>query len=500
MTETVRPDAVDPDALPEGGVVEGQTGDNLRWVAFKSTSAQIVGRGVIALARLAVVACIARGFGKTVFGQYALLFGILSVAEWIVDFGTVELAVREICRERTRQTTELRLLAALKLVQVPLAIAVAAVILLGMRYPMPLVRAGILGSLGVMFLGGVLVYYALFRARLTMERAVAAESLSVLAMIGLVLLARRTGGGLITVMVCHVVARGLFFATCFVLGRRQFVPSASGINAQQVVARLRSASTIGIVGSLMLAYEALDVILLSRLTTIGEVAHYSAAQRLFSPVPLACDAIAGTLYAVAAARWMSDRAAFASAVRRGIDASLALAGLLISSVVAGAVFFLGVLSRDLIAAQDLLQILGVLYFVKAVTVTIGPLLYVIDAQKTALRIMAIAAAVKALAIGFAGMRFGPTGVAWSALAVEITCVTVPGSIVLLRRAKFRLPWLRVALFAAVALIAVLAAGRLPAGPFHIVPGLAAPLIYASLVMAAGLIKPADVWKTLRNRA
>ena len=42
----------------------------LRWNVLKNTMAQVVGRNLISLSRLAVAALIVRAFGKSTFGEY----------------------------------------------------------------------------------------------------------------------------------------------------------------------------------------------------------------------------------------------------------------------------------------------------------------------------------------------------------------------------------------------------------------------------------------------
>lgn len=92
---------------------------DLRAMVLKNTMAQVVGRNLISLSRLAIAALIVRAFGKTTFGEYSLIFGILSVGEWLLDFGTTETFVREICREPERREHLLRIVTRAKLWQIP---------------------------------------------------------------------------------------------------------------------------------------------------------------------------------------------------------------------------------------------------------------------------------------------------------------------------------------------------------------------------------------------
>jgi O-antigen/teichoic acid export membrane protein len=62
----------------------------------KNATAQGGGRILIALLRLVIAGMIVRVYGTSTFGEYSLVFGILTVAEWVADFGTTEVFVREV--------------------------------------------------------------------------------------------------------------------------------------------------------------------------------------------------------------------------------------------------------------------------------------------------------------------------------------------------------------------------------------------------------------------
>src|SRR5262249_55874829 len=68
---------------PASEAVAQETVD-LRSRILRNTGAQMVGRVVIALSRLAVAAIIVRVFGAATFGEYGLILSFLAVAEWLV--------------------------------------------------------------------------------------------------------------------------------------------------------------------------------------------------------------------------------------------------------------------------------------------------------------------------------------------------------------------------------------------------------------------------------
>src|SRR5262249_17491097 len=72
---------------------------NLGWSVFKNSIVLIAGRLSISLSRLIVAGLVIRGYGRDIFGQYSLVFGTLAIAEWLVDFGTTDVFVRDISRK-----------------------------------------------------------------------------------------------------------------------------------------------------------------------------------------------------------------------------------------------------------------------------------------------------------------------------------------------------------------------------------------------------------------
>ena len=467
---------------------------------LRNTGAQIVGRGFIAISRLIVAGIIVRVFGAGTFGEYALVFGLLAFAEWLVDFGTTEVFIREVCRDPARQGQLLRILSALKLIQVPIAFLALATLVLLMHYPDHVVHAGLVGGLSLAFFAGVLVFRVIFKASLTTEREVAAEFVAALAMIPLIAVVARTGGGLVALLACHVVSRGIFLAICMAFGRSQFRLSVRGVTRKDLAWGTGISLTVGVIGLLVAIYEMLDMLLLSKLGSTVELGYYSGAQRLIWPILISLTAVGGTLYPIVARHWPGDRAAFGAACQRGVDAVLLLAGIALSSTLAAAEFFLGLLGPDLVAGAPALRILSLLVFLKAITSTLGPVLYVVHAQRHTLLFIAAAVVVKAVVIALLASRMGYLGVAAGALVVEFACAVLPTVYLLRLHGGLHLRWAvgaKVAL--AIAGAALATAWRLPGN--GLAAALGAPIVYCLLVICTGVLRLSDVralWRKGRS--
>jgi O-antigen/teichoic acid export membrane protein len=470
----------------------------LRWSVLKNTLAQVVGRNLISLSRLAVAALIVRAFGKTTFGEYSLIFGILSIGEWMLDFGTTETFVREICRDPDRREHLLRIVSRAKLWQIPAACAAVAVALLALRYPMPVVEAGIVGAASLVFFGGVLVYRIVFKATLTMERELAAELLSVLAILPLVFWVGRKGLGLTALLGCHLVSRAIFFGLCARFGRGRFRISAASTTTSEARVALRTSAPIGIIGLLVAVYEAMDVLVLSKLGGVSDVAYYSAAQRLIWPMLIGLSSIGSTLYPIAASYWPLERDRFEQACQRGVDTVVVLAGFAICAVASGAEFFMGILGSDLVKGAPALRILASLCFVKAITSTVGPLLYVVDAQKQTLRFIMVAVVAKLATLMLLAPPFGYLGVAFGALGVEICFSIIPAVRLFRRFSGYRLSWSA----ASRTLVVIVAAGSIAhavAGGSYFTAAVVGPALYTPLIFLSGAASVSELQSLVRLR-
>jgi O-antigen/teichoic acid export membrane protein len=367
-----------------------------------------------------------------------------------------------------------------------------------MRYPPHVITAGLVGGTSLVLFAGVLVYRVAFKARLAMERDATAELISVVAFIPLVMTVAESGGGLVALMGAHVLSRVVYLLAAAVLGRQDFRPSIGGVGRQDIHATLRASSVIGAIGLLAGSYELLDLLVLSKLAPITAVAHYSAAQRLIWPILMALAAVAGTLYPVAASYWPQARETFEASCQRGVDTVAVLAGLAFSALLAGPEFFLSLLSQQLGEAAVVLRVLAVLCFVKAITSTVGPLLYIVGAQSLALRFVVTSVVIKCVVLTPLASAGGALGVAIGSLGIELLWGVTATVYLFQRFSGCRLQWLvaikSATAMAAAAAIAVLIfpSGGLPAA-------LTAPMMYALLVALSGTVGISDVHLLLGRR-
>ncbi len=336
-----------------------------------NSAALTLGRGGVALMRLAIAALVVRSAGPETFAAYLLLLSLLSVAEWLTDFGSTEIAVRELCRDFGKQSAWLRTVAIARLLQAPLAALALVALLWALRYPPAMVQAGAVAALSLFFTAASGVYRVVFKATLSMAHEMLAEVLSVALMVPLLWWALQRGGDLSLLMACHVVSRALFFALCYALCRRRAEFSWRGGSPGEITSLLRTALPIGCIGLLVAVYEALDVLMLSKLGQPVELAYLSAAQRIVWPVLMVLSAISGSLYPIMATLWPAAPARFAASCQAALEAVLTLAGLAAAVAFAGAEFLLGLLGLALVQGAPVMRVMAVLLFVKAVASSLG---------------------------------------------------------------------------------------------------------------------------------
>jgi O-antigen/teichoic acid export membrane protein len=248
---------------------------------------------------------------------------------------------------------------------------------------------------------------------------------------------------------------------------------------------------------LVLVYETVDIFLLSRLAGFADVGYYSGAQRFIWPLLLVQQSIGGTMYSVIASHWPSRPRAFENACQRCFETVLLVGGIPIVAMVAGPYFFMGLLGHRLLVGAPVLRILAVMCLVKAVSSTIGPVLYIVKAQKQVLRFITAALIVKTAVAAVMAYLYGFMGTAAGALAVDIFCVAAPSIYLVQSLTSYRVRWgvpLKVLGSAAVASFV----------PILLVPqqGLAAavlaPVIYIFLVFAGGAVRIADLLLLLKR--
>jgi len=491
------PKPLEPLTKQTSTIIAGVPSKNLGWNVLRNSVVQIVGRLLIGISRLFVAGIIVRAYGQGTFGEYSLVFALLTITEWLLDFGTGDVFVRDICSNPASGPRKLRILMAARAVQFPVAFVVLAAILLGLHYPARVVEAGLLAGLSMSLYAIVLVYRVGFRVTLTIERDVVAELISVIVLVPSVALACKSGWGLVGVFACQLLSRAVFLALCIVFGRGFLRPSWRDFNTTGILEVLRPCAAIGFSGLLVLMYETVDIFILSRLAGFADVGYYSGAQRFIWPLLLVQQSIGSTMYSVIASHWPSARKAFENACQRCFETVLLVGGIPIVAMVAGPYFFMGLLGHRLLLGAPVLRILAAMCFVKAVSSTIGPVLYIVKAQKQVLGFITAALVVKTFVAAIMAYLYGFMGTAAGAMAVDIFCVAAPSIYLVQRLAGYRVRW-RVPLKVLGSALVASVVAILLAPQQGLAAAILAPIVYVSLVFAGGAVRMVDIQLLLKR--
>ncbi len=470
---------------PPAGSPATTPGANVR--TARSAIAQILGRNLIALARLALVSLIIRRFGPEVFGDYSFLLVLFALAEWVLDFGTSDVFTRDICQRPEEHRPLMRQLLGLRAVQLPLALLFLAGALVALKASATVAAASLFGALSLAFMAMTLCFRVELRVRLHPEREVAAELVSVFVMgIALWQIANR-GGGLVEIIAAHAASRLVLLTLCawWTPGGllRGPVPEIRPALWDDVRRGFRSIWAIGLIGFIVLAYETMDILLLSRVGTSAQVACFAGAQRFVWPVLTSLTAVGSTMFPVLANAWTRSSDEFRAVFQRSLDAVSLFAGLAACALAGGSPFLTAVLGGNrLTDSSDALRILAGVCLAKAVSTTSGPVLYAVHHQNAALRFVILGLMVKAAALLTLIPRFGCHGSAYATLAADSVFAAI--SIYMAQRyssswIRWRVP-VRSAVFAAVAVAVPSSAGLPGAAALFVSPGL-----FAALTLVTG---------------
>ena len=468
---------------------------NLARRFFKNSAALAVGWNISAIGRLVAAGLVVRKMGVDIFGGYALLIVWVTIAEWILDFGTVEVFVREVNHTPERRGHLVRVLLAMKTLQAPLAWLVLTAGLMVMHYSRQLLMAGMVGGISLFFTAGVVLCRAVFKTALTMEREVLSEFISVLVMLPAILLVAKGGLGLNGVMATYVLSRAVFCAGCMFQARDLIAFTARGVKLPELRWAARSAVAIGVTGLVVVLYNGVDLLVLSRAATLPDVAVYSAALRFTMPITMALNAIAVSVYPVLALLKSPEQ--FNKTCQHAVDTTLLLGGAALVGLWGGGEFLMGLLGHQFVHGANVLRILGLVCIAKGVSMVIGPSLYLVRAQRYALRYMMVALLLKIVVIAAATMKFGYLGAGLGSLAVEALFL-LPVTMHYVRRftgfeARLGGLW---KLVLAVAVTILVTRVLIPSG--NVAGGVLAVVLYAALVFGLRIVKQADLRSLMRK--
>ena len=453
----------------------------------RNVASQIAGRVFLSLGRLLAALMIVRLLGPDRFGEYALILQFIFLFEWLADFGQNDIGVRDICQDPANERATMGALATLKAAQGVLYALLLPALLLAMAYPAHLVRAGAVGGVSVASYAAVLVFRTRLRVRMRMERDVAAELGALLVMLPLTWWACRAGAGIEALVACYAFARLVFLALMALFAREagqhrlRFAPprAASGL--------LLQALPLGVAGVLVILYDALATVMLSKLAGMESVAQYAAATRFVFPVIIVVQALGSAFYPPLSAAWKTSPARFRQLQQTALELSVLVGGGLFCGVFAGAAFLMRLMGPVVGQAAPVLQVMSVVVLARAVTTAMSPLIVVAGRQGKALWLTALSILLQALMLLVLVPRWGILGAAAGYLAVELAVGVVPVSLIGQAVAGVRLRWAVPARLVACAAASVALCSLAPPLDGTVWSGILGGVLYLALVLGTGTL-------------
>lgn len=447
---------------------------------LKSSASLVVGRVALSGMRMVAALIVARLAGTEDFGAYALLLSLIGLAEWLVDFGQTDMAVRDAARRPGRRAAVLAALARAKRVQGPVVALLLPVGLWLAAQDRAMLLAGCAGSVAVLATAAMQPARAALRLALRMDRDIGAELTGVALMLPLLAIA------------CHVGAPLPLLVASFALARlvqAALVAHWAGPLEQVAARRLpvtrlaRQALPLGCAGLLVLLYDALAPLLLARLLDMRAVALYAAAARFIMPVLVAVQAVASAVFPLIARDWRRDPAAFARTQQGALMLSVALAALLFAGIHGGAAFLMGLMGPDFLAGVPLLQLMAWTLLARAITTAMSPLIIVAGRQGRAMLLTLLSLAGQCAALWLLVPTMGVIGAAWACLLVELLLGTIAVSWIAQAVTGLRIDWRPVAALIGSAIVAALLVAASPLNG-SLTGGIAAASIVLALLLFA----------------
>lgn len=424
---------------------------------LQNSASLVVGRVTLSGLRMLAALIVARLAGTKDFGAYALLLSVIGLAEWLVDFGQTDMAVRDAARRPGRQAAVLAALARAKRVQGP-AIALLLPVGLWLAGQERMLLAGCAGSMAVLATAGIQPARAALRLALRMDRDIGAELAGVALMLPLLAWACLYRAPLSLLIASFALAR-LVQAALLAHWARALIPSTA--RRLPAVRLARQALPLGFAGLLVLLYDALAPLLLARLLDMHAVALYAAAARFIMPVLVAVQAVASAAFPLIARDWRRDASAFARTQQSALLLSVALAAIMFASIHGGAGFMMGLMGPDFIAGAPLLQLMAWTLLARAITTAMSPLIIVAGRQGRAMLLTLSSLAGQCAALLLLVPVLGVIGAAWACLLVELLLGTVAVSLIAQRVTGLTIDWRPVAALIGGAIAAALLVGASP---------------------------------------
>jgi O-antigen/teichoic acid export membrane protein len=410
-----------------------------RWHVIKNILSLIGGRIFISFSRLLIALIIVRLAGADSYGSYVVVMSIIFIGEWMMDFGTTEIAVRNISKDEHRRISIMSAITVIKLFQAVISFSgvLLAIYLLGYE---ELYMASVVGGVGVILYGFALIYRVSFRINMTMYKDMMTESIGVMVMIVLVIIVAQKNGGVAELVVCYTISRMVYLLGNIYLGRHDYQHKMTWSSNENYSTLVKQASPLGITVILVTAYDSVFPLVLAKLMSMEAVAQYTVAMRFVFPIVLISQAINNVFYTLLAKYWATDKSLFVKTQQNVVEVTVIIACGFFCLIYGSADFLVSIFGESMKDSAWMLRAISWAILARAVTIAMSSPIILCGGQKKTMWLTLIVVIFSALLAIYLVPIYGIMGAIGAYLFVEIIITAIPVVFVSLYMAKYSLHW------------------------------------------------------------
>jgi len=309
-----------------------------------------------------------------------------------------------------------------------------------MGYPQHIVRAGLLGGVGLIFYAGIVVYRILFRVKMSMEKNVLGEVAGLLVMLPLVVYACYEDATVDVFIGCYLVARIVHFVVVVMLGRRNLQLEWPGAERDMVRQMFYQAVPLGVAGMLVCFHENMIPVMLSKMTGMEAVGEYSYTLRFAMLIIMVIQSLNIAFFPLLSAYWNSDKEKFSQTQQNALEVSILIGAGLFCLMNASAEFILTLAGTQLADAVLVLKLMSWLVLLRIVTMPLTPVIIVAGGQVSVLWIAALSVVFQFLTLLWLVPVYGTVGAVIASLLVKLVIGTLPIILISGRLTGYPLKW------------------------------------------------------------
>jgi O-antigen/teichoic acid export membrane protein len=214
----------------------------------------------------------------------------------------------------------------------------------------------------------------------------------------------------------------------------------------------RSALPLGLAGVIIVIYDAMYPVVLSKLLNLESVAIFTVALRLVFPVVIITQAIANVFFTLLVRAWEEGIAAFEYRQRQFTLLVAVIACGLFTGMYVGAEFFVGLFGEEVEESAAVLRVVVWALMGRALTTAMAPPIVISGHQGKTLGLMLFTVILSTLIVLALVPVYGIWGAAYAFVIVEVALTGIPTAVLSQYWAGFRMHWWRLAAVMALAVL------------------------------------------------